>query len=87
MQMGNDVTQEIVHGDCIAGMMAMGAESFDLCIADPPYGVDFQSGFRKKSEKLHRIENDKRPFIWWLAEAHRLLKRGGVPHMLHVLEV
>jgi DNA modification methylase len=29
----------LIHGDCIAGMERLPAESFDLAIADPPYGA------------------------------------------------
>jgi DNA modification methylase len=31
---------EVRFCDCIAGMKELGDKSFDLCLTDPPYGVD-----------------------------------------------
>lgn len=40
---------EIINGDCIEGMRSMADSSVDLIIADPPYGIDFNSNHRKHS--------------------------------------
>lgn len=50
----------IYNEDCIEGIRRMADESVDLVIADPPYGIDFRSGHRKKSElkSIHGIAND-----------------------------
>jgi site-specific DNA-methyltransferase (adenine-specific) len=61
----------------MAVMPGLEDESFDLVLADPPYGVDFQSGWTSKGKRHKKIENDKRPFVWWLPQAFRVLKPGG----------
>ncbi|QZY10974.1 site-specific DNA-methyltransferase [Bacillus amyloliquefaciens] len=40
----------IYQRDCIEGMKMLPDNSVDLIIADPPYGIDFNSNFRKSSE-------------------------------------
>jgi DNA modification methylase len=53
-------------------------ESVDLVLADPPYGIDYQSARRiDKTKWKPKIANDKRPFIWWIREASSKLKYGG----------
>lgn len=63
--------------DCMEGMKSIPDNSVDLIIADPPYGIDFQSNMRRKGERLKKIANDKRPYVWWLPEACRVLKNDG----------
>ena len=46
----------IHHGDSRAVLPTLATESFDLILTDPPYGVDFQSGFR--GESFGVIHND-----------------------------
>jgi len=70
-------TNEIYNGDCILGMNKIESESVDVIITDPPYGINFQSQRRVQTEKLEKIVNDKRPFIWWLNEAYRVTKNNG----------
>lgn len=66
-------------GDCLTIMRNMNNESFDAIITDPPYGIDYQSSWRTDKEKRHpKINNDDRPFIWWLHDAYRVTKEGGV---------
>lgn len=58
------------------------AESVDLIIADPPYGINFEycwySGANSLSGRAHTVKrnivNDKQPYIWFLPEAFRILK-------------
>jgi len=53
--------------------------SVDAVITDPPYGIDYQSARRSdKSKWKPKIANDKHPFIWWLHDAYRLTKEGGI---------
>jgi DNA modification methylase len=47
---------EVWHGDARTVLRAFATESFDLILTDPPYGVDFKSGFRKDS--FGTIDND-----------------------------
>jgi len=79
---------QIVPGDCIAGMNALPAGSIDLIFADPPYNLQLKA-------ELHRPDNSRVDAVddaWdrfasfdaydrftrdWLAAARRLLKPGG----------
>lgn len=45
--------------------------------ADSSYGIDYQSGRKEKASRLAKIANDKAPFIWWIYDAARVVKRGG----------
>lgn len=67
---------KIVLGDCINGLKAMDNDSVNLIVTDPPYGVNFQSNMRVKSEKFDYLENDANldfldPFV---QESFRILK-------------
>lgn len=71
----DEVRDQVIYGDCVAGMAQLPAVSFDLIIADPPYniGKDFGAG------TLQRL-NDDDYATWtnrWLCEAIRLLKPNG----------
>lgn len=67
----------VIHGDCMTEMRQMDDVSFDAVITDPPYGIDYQGRWRKDSDMLPKIANDKRPFIWWLYDAYRVTREGG----------
>lgn len=71
------MTVELHHGDCMAILPTLADGSVDAVITDPPYGVDYQSAWRTDSQRLAKIANDKRPFIWWLYRAAQVLKKGG----------
>ena len=36
-----------------------------------------QSGRKEKASRLAKIANDKAPFIWWIYDAARVVKRAG----------
>jgi len=68
----------IIRGDCLRELKAISDNSVDAIVTDPPYGIDFQSRFRKdKSRHFPKIANDKAPYIWWLHDAARVLKPCG----------
>ena len=46
----------IYCGDCLNYMKKIPSESIDLIVTDPPYLMDFQSGYRKR--KYNKIKND-----------------------------
>jgi site-specific DNA-methyltransferase (adenine-specific) len=60
----------LIQGDCLDFGRQAPAEIFDSGITDPPYGMSYQG----KDNKRDPIANDKRPFIWWLNDAYRMLK-------------
>lgn len=65
----------LLQGDCLELMKTLPDGSVDSIITDPPYGMDYQSNMTDK--KRPKIANDKRPFIWFLQDAFRILKDGG----------
>jgi DNA modification methylase len=68
---------ELRLGDCLKILPELVEGSVDAIITDPPYGIDYQSARREKSQRKAKIANDRQPFIWWLREGHRVLKDGG----------
>lgn len=64
-------------GDCIETLRAMPDNSVDSIVTDPPYGMDFQSQWVATERRKPKVAGDKKPFIWWLADAHRVLRDGG----------
>lgn len=50
----------IYQRDCIEGMRLIPDDCVDLVIADPPYGINFHSNHRKKSDlkSVSGIDND-----------------------------
>lgn len=68
----------IHNTDCLLGLKEIPDKSVDLVIADPPYGIDFQSNqIKDKGRRKPKIANDKTPFVWWLYDAARVLKDTG----------
>lgn len=64
----------IKQGDCLELMKEIPDKSIDLILTDPPYGMNFQSNFRK--EKYKKINNDEN-LLWiddFLKESYRVLK-------------
>ena len=70
-------TNTVITGDCMSVLRDMATESIDMVITDPPYGIDYQSHRKEKARRIAKIANDKAPFIWWIYDAARILKRGG----------
>lgn len=67
----------VITGDSLTVLRDMEADSVDMVITDPPYGIDYQSGRKEKASRLAKTANDKTPFIWWIYDAARVVKRGG----------
>lgn len=65
-------------GDCLEVMADIPDGSVDLVLCDPPYGINFQSQWKKdKADWLPKIANDKTPFVAWLQLAYDALRDGG----------
>lgn len=47
--------QNIIHGNSVEILPSLEKNSFDLLLSDPPYGMDFKSGWSNKD----KIQNDK----------------------------
>ena len=50
-----NLNQKIILGDSIRILPTLEKKSFDLLLSDPPYGMDFKSGWNNKE----KIQNDK----------------------------
>jgi len=50
-----NTNQIILHGDSVEILPTLDKNSFDLLLSDPPYGMDFKSGWNNKE----KIANDK----------------------------
>jgi len=69
---------QLYHGDCLDKLQKTESNAIDLVLADPPYGMDFQSQRKKdKTQWRPKILNDKRPFVWFIYPVARVLKDGG----------
>lgn len=68
---------KLINGDCFLLNKDIPDESIDLIVTDPPYGMSFQSGFRKV--KHGKIENDD-DLLWlndWFKSQYRILKNNS----------
>lgn len=66
---------DLRQGDCLELMKDIPDNSVDLILTDPPYGIDFQSNYRKS--KFSKIKNDTRVNPAFLDECKRILKDTG----------
>src|SRR5438132_1090758 len=82
----------IIENDCLSAMQDLSAESIDLIVTDPPYGIDYKSNRQQLDRKASlagqgevkvrepyftKIANDGSVPVEWLTEAHRVLKEGS----------
>jgi DNA modification methylase len=68
----------LMKGDCLERMKEIESGSVDMILTDPPYGIDFQSQWKKdKTKWMPKIANDKKPFIEFIEEASRCLSITG----------
>ena len=65
-------------GDALTILPSLEASSVDAVIADPPYGIDYQSAWRTdRAQWKPKSANDGRPFVWWLFPSNRLAKASA----------
>src|SRR5699024_9138796 len=75
------IINNVIHGECIEVMRGMEAESVDLVLTDPPYGIDFTSGhstnkeYRKANKSVNGILNDGKDNAPFLSEVIDELNR------------
>lgn len=66
---------QLLQGDCLELMKDIPAGSVDMVLADPPYGIGFQSQWKKnKAEWKPKIINDKAPFVDFIPLLKRILR-------------
>ncbi len=69
---------KLMQGDCLELMKEIPDKSVDMVLTDPPYGIDFQSVWKKdKSKRMPKIMNDKKPFTDFIPFLERVLKPTG----------
>ena len=68
------VKNKVINADCIEYMRTLPDKCVDLIVTDPPYGMSFQSNYRK--EKHKKIIGDNRFPVEIIDEFKRLAKRG-----------
>ncbi len=71
----------IEHADCLDVLRELPDGCIDAIVTDPPYGI----GYRTTDGQT--VRNDERPFIWWLHDAHRVLREGGALICFHRWDV
>ena len=64
-----DIT--IYHGDCREIIPQL--EPVDLVLTDPPYGIDYQSGWRIDWQRKDKIYGDKEFPLWIFDDIHPLI--------------
>lgn len=66
---------ELYQGDCLELMKDIPDGSVDMVLADPPYGIDFQSQRKKnKADWKPKIIGDKAPFVEFIPRLKRILR-------------
>lgn len=78
---------ELHEGDAIEHMSRLPAESVDVIIADPPYGIAYQSGYRSKMDR-EVMAGDYGNLLWrLLPSARRVLKPNGAIYLFTRFDV
>lgn len=68
------MTPGIYQGDCL-NLIPQIETQIDVCITDPPYGIDYQSN--RKLNKMEKIRNDDQPFTDWVQPMFDAMSDGG----------
>ncbi|MEI3579659.1 MAG: DNA methyltransferase [Acutalibacteraceae bacterium] len=64
----------VITGDSLTVLRDMEADSVDMVITDPPYGIDYQSGRKEKASRSQKSPTT-RPRL--SGGSMRVVKRGG----------
>ena len=62
MKYPEDFVNKVIHGDSYELLKSFPDKSVDLIVTDPPYGMEFQSHYRK--EKHDKIVGDTEFPLW-----------------------
>ena len=74
-----DKINKINQQDCLELMKEMPDGCVDLCVTDPPYGIDYQSNMRIQSKQFEKLENDDNDMRFVaFKEIYRVLKNDSV---------
>lgn len=80
--LGSLELNRVYQRDCIEGLKMIPDNSIDLVVADPPYGIDFHSNYRKNSElkTTKGISNDGLDNNDFIAEVLKEIDRVMKPN-------
>jgi DNA modification methylase len=86
----NQYNEQITYGDCIAGMGKMDAESVDLVVADPPFGIDFsgkESIYNRNKDLVvgnyQEIGDEYEEFSEaWIGQLPRIMKKTASAYII-----
>lgn len=78
-------TNVIYNKDCIEGIKDLSNNSIDIVVTDPPYLIDYKTGFRNNKEHkfCSTIQNDNNPDIIKniMPEIYRVMKNNTALYM------
>ena len=74
MKYPDDFINKVICGDCLDVMKDIPDNSVDLILTDPPYGMNFQSNYRKI--KYDKIKNDNNFPLWIFEEFNRIARKA-----------
>ncbi len=72
-----DLLNKIHNVNCMEIINQLPDNSIKGIITDFPYGIDFQSNMRVKTEKFKKIANDKKPYVEWIMPSFEIIQDGG----------
>lgn len=67
---------KIIHADCLDVINELEDGCIDVCLTDPPYGIDFQSNRTDINIQKSKILNDDKPFTEWIKPLYPKMKEG-----------
>jgi site-specific DNA-methyltransferase (adenine-specific) len=73
----NKASQGIYNCNAMALINALEDESINVTIADPPYGISFQSMRTEKKFRKPKIQNDETPYTEWIKPLFNKMTWGG----------
>jgi site-specific DNA-methyltransferase (adenine-specific) len=75
--MGQPVSAEIIHGDCLDVLREMPSASVGAVVTDPPYGINTKSDGSGKLNPWADLTNSAFWYREWIGECRRVLAPNG----------
>lgn len=67
-------TQEVICGDCLEVLRGLPADLYDMCLTDPPYGMNYQSSWRTDKHEKLALDDSIEWFAGFAKELYRVMK-------------
>lgn len=68
--------QKIINGDSLLLMQDIPSETFDMCLTDPPYGMNYQSSWRTEKHEKIALDEGIEWFKPFAKELFRVMKEN-----------